>query len=228
MGAAVAGRSPVYTEDFSQGSGGWHFYQLSDTVPPSADYCGTGTYGYAYTCQMPMDWSDSGTVESKAPWFVDENHAAPGAGILSLIGWVWLNGEYGGIPAATLDLRNTELTARIWVDDLVIGDGHLVFWFQTYRSEIGKYQNYALTAYPVERHLRDEKWVTVRIHLPKREGAWTCLGAAPWRVETYGCGSVADALADVNYDFGFIVLPVSPSAPPTGVVRLDSISIDRP
>jgi hypothetical protein len=216
----------IYNEDFSAGSGGWHYYLLANSPPANAEFCiSYASYGYSLLCMVRGGWTAPGVIESHSPWFLDPNHASPGAGNLNLLGFVFLNGRHGGLPQPTIDLRNGRLSARVYADSLALNGGHVYFWFQTYVPSLGKWANFALTSSPLESRLKDKQWVTIDLTLKNSAADWTCLGSSLARQDTYGCVGVTRALGNVNTNFGFIVLPVDPSRPATGTVRFDSVSI---
>src|SRR5437870_7889768 len=98
--------NPVYLETFDDGPGGW-VRIMGNVEPPAA---------------LPVR---NGAIESWGPWWVDYNHAPPGAGYLQLLLCLNTRGPFGehlrevgggnrfvegGYP---LDFRGARLTVRL-------------------------------------------------------------------------------------------------------------------
>jgi hypothetical protein len=183
---------PVYGETFSEGPGGWHTYLTDlhpDSIPPQAFGCWL-SWNARYACMAQLFWNDD-RAASRSPWWVDPNHAPPGAGYLQLVAFVYLNGYFGGLPDAALDLSATRLRARVRVDSLATNGGHLHFWFQAVGPGPGTYVNYVLTRFPLEQAVAWGEWAILDIPLDPTSDAWTCLGAADEYAERYKCVPVS-------------------------------------
>ncbi len=232
--ASAKPETMLYRHDFGEGSGGWETAQTllePDEVPENPIDCWTSWLGML-ACTHPAPVA-AGSMALKSPWWLDNNHAPPGAGYLSLLTWLYL----GGINDAPtenlkeLDLRDAILRVALRVEDLDLKGGQLVFWFQTLMDD-GRYANFAYTGEPLNLllHRRDAR-NRIEVTLDPDEARWTCLGTSQSRGDTYGCMPLADAMGKVNTDFGFIIFPVDGSplveAQPSGAVYIDSVEILR-
>jgi hypothetical protein len=227
----VSGPNVLYRHDFSGGSGGWLTVALDvapDQLPEGALSC--WNEGLRKNCYVPVGTSN-GQMMLKSPWYLDPNHAPPGAGYLALLTWVYLRG-YAGADTEHLteiDLRDLTLRASMKSEGLDVKAGALYFWFQMLGPD-GRYVNYAYTARSVNALLREDRFTELRLRLRPDPASWTCLGASQARAEYYGCLPLDQAMSHVNADFGFIILPVDelaiPEAQPAGTVAIEWIEIN--
>jgi len=127
-------------------------------------------------------------------------------------------------------LREATLRLAIRAQDLDLKGSHLHFWFQTVMPD-GRFANYVYTRMPLDAQLvpNATNLELLEIKLSSDPQAWTCLGAASDRMDTYGCMDVASALSAVRNDFGFILFPVSgsplPQDQPSGRFEIQSIEL---
>lgn len=212
----------LYSEDFSRGSRGWHYYAKSPfnnilscihSVPPDG-------------CVIPCRW-ENGFIESRSPWWIDYNHKPPGAGLLNVLFVIWLDSYYGGLRQKSLDLRDARLHCRVMIAEANLKGNHVYFWFQTFNSEENKYHNYVLTKRPLDVSKAASSWRDVTIPINTDGADWTCLGSSQERSDKYACGSIEMDLQNVNANLGFIQMQVDPYDQPFGIVRLGRILIDR-
>lgn len=182
----------------------------------------------------------NGYAVSSAPWWVDPNHAPPGAGYLNLVavgyyeGWRGESGEVQALSSGKpLDLRNADVSVRWRAPTLALApNSKLVFWFQTrafdpVTAQI-RYVNYALTGQPLVAKKDDATWQTVNLKLRTDPTQWTCLGSSTSRAATYGCArSIDEALANFEADLGFVIVSPDESSSQgnTGAVEFDAFSM---
>jgi hypothetical protein len=208
----LAGREPLaaqsrkpYVETFDKGPGGW-VANRNDPLPV---------------------WD--GIAYCFGPWFVDPNHAPPGAGYLHLLMFLHTSAEgvrkeHGGnrfvSEGHSTNLTNAKLTVRLrGLFDLPPNPGStvrrrpgeapmglqgskLVLLAQAKTPKTTA--NMVLTGQPFK-VTRD--WSEQTITLAPDPAQWTCLGArrdAPH----YGCDDIATVLKDVNVDLILILFPL--------------------
>lgn len=194
-----------YVETFDDGPGGWYGW-ISNAAGPK-----------------PLEIRDSAAI-SRSPWWIDYNHAPPGAGYLHLL--YMLNtcgkaGEHhrevagenrfirGGFPT---DFRGARITLRL-KGELEARGSQLLLLCQAVQEEICS--GWLLTGQPV--HVtRDWSEQTV-IAVPERSG-WTCLGARHDRTDFYGEIPLETVLHDVNTDILLVLFPldIAPMGPLAG------------
>lgn len=187
--------------------------------------------------------SGNGYAVSSAPWWIDSNHAAPGAGYLHLIAYAYhhdwsIDGEIT-VPSAgrPMDLRNATIRLRYRAPTLQLPpSAQLYLWFQTkVSSDIAPegriYVNYVLDSQPLPAGAAARSWLDVALHLSTDESHYRCLGSNPTRTDRYGCiEHVADALRDWNTDLGFVILfpDEAAAAQIDGSIEFDRVSIELP
>lgn len=184
----------------------------------------------------------NGYAISSSPWWIDPNHAFPGAGYLNLIAVAYYEGWFGVDGAVRnfhlgngkpLDMSNALVKVRYRAPMLTLApESTLVFWFQTRAldpvSDAFEYVNYALTSQPLPIVAGDFSWQEVELLLSSDSESWTCLGSNDDRDDVYGCaGTVRDALTRFETDLGLVILsPDEGSAmSSTGAVEIDHISM---
>ena len=184
-----------YIESFDHGPGGWYADRY-----------------YA----LPV-WD--GIAYSFSPWWVDANHAPPGAGYLHMLMWTytdkrWYQGSdaytrklpYKGARFAeenySRDLTNATLTVRLR-GELDAKGAKLVFLVQAVTNKTTA--NMALTGQPFR---VTEDWTRQSVILRPDSKQWTCLGSRHDMTKDYGCDDIATVLKDVNMDIIFILLPI--------------------
>lgn len=223
----------IHEHDFAAGSGGWSTtltLLTADQLPAEYQACWRSWLGLqACNVDVPVEGE---RMVLQSPWWLDPNHAPPGAGYLSLLAWVYLDGAPGTSThgVSKMDLRDATLSVSIRAQDLDLKGSHLHFWFQTTMPD-GRFANFVYTRSAIESTLapdaHDLEWVEIK--LSSDPSAWTCLGTAGARADLYGCMDVAIALRAVDNDFGFILFPVSdsplPEHQPSGRFEIQSIQL---
>jgi len=96
LSACRDGGETRYRHDFADGHGGWGTSRTLLTaadLPASYRTCWVSWLSlYACNIDAPVQ---NGRMQLTSPWWLDPNHAPPGAGYLSLITWVYLDGPAG-------------------------------------------------------------------------------------------------------------------------------------
>ncbi len=187
-----------------------------------------GIMGWQHGCTVPVPWVSPGTyVASRSPWWMDPNHKSPGAGYLNIVGYTFLNSRDGGMPIPSMNPSGATVNLRMMIKDLDTKGGHQYFWFQTKHAPTGRAVNFALTRYPIGQMLNPDSWGELALPLAPSSQDSTCLGSSNEKQVMYGCAPIEEDLADVNADFGFIVLPVTPDEPATWIVRIGQSRISK-
>jgi hypothetical protein len=241
MGDRSLERRTPYIETFDDGPGGWFAWKPARQMPSPLE-----------ECSIPPE-VQAGVMVSRSPWFVDSNHAPPGAGYLHLLAFLLTNPN--DIPAHgrpnrftdgefSRDLRNARLTVRIR-GQVEWRGAQLVLLAQSRLPSTTA--NYVLTAQPFQ---VAQEWTDQTVTLSTDPDQWTCLGARWDLLDYYGCGDIADVLSDVNVDLIFVLFPLQivPITPgtythttrphlqydldwavlPSGTIEFDTIRIDYP
>jgi len=227
----------IYRETFDNGPAGWYGWDATGAT------------------RLPIE---HGAAVSRGPWWVDYNHAPPGAGYLHILFALNTRIEADSGPVAgpnrfiadvyPRDFTNAEVTLRIRGTVDARG-ASLVLLVQSDVSEPRLTRiNSVLTAQPIE---ITPDWSEQTITCVPDNGQWTCLGSRHDRFATYGSGPIAPVLRDVTCDIIFVLFPldVGPAEPvsgdihipaagrdyqvdrsrlPTGVVSLDRVAIAFP
>jgi hypothetical protein len=174
------------------------------------------------------------SVRSESPWWVDYNHAPPGAGYLHLPfvlhTHLWANTPAAFVEAGggsnsfvdggfSRDFTDARLTVRIR-GELAGGDERLVLLVQ---SRVGDHiTGYLLTSRPLR---VEREWSTQTVTLDPDPARWTCLAVRHDRAETYGTAPLADVLADVNVDIMLVLFPLD--VRPLGDVTAEQMHLLR-
>lgn len=200
----------TYYEDFTDGPGGWHTWLSNKTGPGKIRI-------------------DEGVVNFRSPWWVDYNHAFPGAGYLHLTMGLRIRknvdlGHEQAVQAVSgvnryidsgfgSDLRAAAFTLRLR-GDLAIRGARLQLLVQ---SRVGSHWvNYTLSASPF---VVTPQWSEQTIVLEPDPSQWLCLGSRHDRTAFYGWGPLNDVLSDVNGNIILILFPLTivPIEPHTDV-----------
>jgi hypothetical protein len=191
-----------YIETFDDGPGGWYGW-ISNAAGPK-----------------PLEIRDSCAI-SRSPWWIDYNHAPPGAGYLHLL--YMLNtagkaGEHqrevqggnrfiqGGYPT---DLRKARMTLRLR-GELEARGAQLLLLCQSVQD--GICSGWLLTGQPFQ---VTPDWSEQTAVLDPEPGQWKCLGSRHDRTDFYGEIPLATVLGDVNTDILLVLHPlvITPMGP---------------
>lgn len=225
-----------YLETFDNGPGGWWGWDGNHR-------------GY-----KPLALKD-GTLTSRSPWWIDYNHAPPGAGYIHMVFSLNTKGPFGehlmetggpnGFVAQGCPRDFTNATMRLRLrGELVENGARLVLLIQ---GAIGEtITGWMLTGQPWQ---VTPAWTEQSITLFPDEQQWTCLGARHDRIDYYVREPLQKILANVNVNIMLVMFPldVAPmgaidgdmhklrperdypvwrSKLPEGYVTLDTVQID--
>ncbi len=228
--------SRTYVETFDEGPGGW--------------------YGYFDNARGPRPLERRpGRVIARSPWWVDYNHAPPGAGYLHMLFCLATLGpipehyaEVGGpnrlvAEGFPTDFRNARMTLRL-KGELEARGAEIVLLVQATADRLTS--GWALTGQPFR---VTEDWSEQTATAALDPGRWTCLGGRHGRQDYYGRLDLEQVLGNVNLNLMLILFPltIEPMGPidgdphhlragkdypvwrsrlPEGYVMLDTIRIE--
>jgi hypothetical protein len=198
----------TYVEDFNDGPGGW-FGWIDNLKGPK-----------------PLDIRDGAAV-TRSPWWIDYNHAPPGAGYLHLpyilltAGGGAHNELYTEIAGCNrfieegypTDFTNAKITLRLR-GEILTRNANFVLLIQASRGGITS--GWALTGQPIQ---VSADWTDQVITTVPDQAQWVCLKSRHDRTKSYGMIALADVLGDVNVDIMLIFFPVD--VQPMGLVNGD-------
>lgn len=186
----------TYIETFDRGRGGWWGWNGNDM-------------GY-----KPLEYQP-GSVTSRSPWWIDYNHAPPGAGYLHMIACMNTRGPFGehikevggdnGFVASgcPLDFRDAKLTVRLR-GELIQNGAQLVLLVQA--AEDGTVCGWFTSGQPLA---VTPDWSEQSITLVNDESRWTCLGGRHDRTDYYVRRPLDSILGNVNVNIMFILFPLT-------------------
>ena len=195
----------TYREEFESDCGGWWGW-ISNAEGPRA-----------------LGWS-RGQVSSRSPWWIDYNHAPPGAGYLHMLFCTYTRGpiaehfaEVGGPHRLALggyptDYRGARVSLHL-KGELQAQGAELVMLVQG--NYDGMTSAWVLTVRPFAVR---EDWSEPSVELTADESQWTCMGGRQGRQDYYGHVPLERVLGDVNVDIMFILFPltIAPMGPLDG------------
>jgi len=185
-----------YIETFDNGPGGWMGW-ISNSGGPK---------------QLPL--KDS-AVMSSSPWWIDYNHAPPGAGYLHM---VYMQMTRGPLGEAFMDaggknhfvqgnhsrrFTNAKVTVRTR-GELELRGAQLVLLIQS--TVDGLTSPHLLTGQPVN---VTREWSETTMHCTPDPKQWTSLGVRHDRGDTYGHRPLEKVLDDVNIDIMLVLFPLN-------------------
>jgi hypothetical protein len=195
-----------YIETFDNGPGGWFAWHDNARGP------------------RPLEVSQS-CATSRSPWWIDYNHAPPGAGYLHLLFMLLTRGSPGEHQREVAgenrfvrggfgtDFRDARLSVRIR-GELLDRGANLCLLCQAVQG--GICSGWLLTGQPLR---VTPEWTTQSIQCICDERQWTCLGSRHDRADYYGHIELARVLGDVNADILFVLYPLEIS--PMGLIAGD-------
>ena len=196
----------TYIETFEQGPGGWLGWISNQGGPKALE-------------------AEQGTLTSRSPWWIDYNHAPPGAGYLHMLFALLTSGagygeayiEAGGLnryieAGCPTDFTNARLTFRL-KGELEQRGAQLLLLIQGTIN--GLTSGWLLTGSPLA---VTAVWSEQSIVATPDESEWKCLGSRHDRTHTYGHLPLADILRQVNADIMLVMFPldVAPMGPLAG------------
>jgi hypothetical protein len=185
----------TYRETFDHGPGGW-FGWIDNARGPK-----------------PLERGPS-SVTSRSPWWIDYNHAPPGAGYMHLLFMLLTSGHpgehqrevsgenqftHGGFST---DMTNAELTLRL-KGELRALETRLYLLVQGVHD--GVCTGWILTGQPIP---VTSEWSEQSVTAVEDESAWTCLGSRHDRGDFYGRTPLKKVLSDVNVDILLVLYPL--------------------
>lgn len=226
-----------YIETFDDGAGGWYGW-ISNAGGMKA-----------------LEVRDSSAI-SRSPWWIDYNHAPPGAGYLHLLYMLNTRGKAGEHQREvhgenrfiqggySTDFTNARVTLRL-KGELESKGAQLVLLVQAVQG--GICSGWLLTGQPFR---VTPDWSEQTVTAVPDPSQWVCLGSRHDRTDYYGTIPLETVLRDVNTDILFVLHPldVAPMGPlagdphrlrperdypvwrsrlPEGYVQLDEVRIKR-
>jgi hypothetical protein len=187
---------PVYRETFDHGAGGWWGWISNQGGPVALE-------------------NRSGALYTRSPWWIDYNHAPPGAGYLHMLYCLNTKGPFsesitdaGGRNGFTAgnyptDFTNARVTLRLRGEMEACG-AHPTLLLQG--SAGGLISGWLLTGQPfrVER-----EWSEQTITLTPDPAQWTCLRSRHDRTDYYGLVDLRTILANVNVNIMLVMFPLT-------------------
>ncbi|MGH2530891.1 MAG: hypothetical protein ACRDJW_01170 [Thermomicrobiales bacterium] len=189
--SSVATRRTLYVETFEEGAGGWLAWGFDGAEVPEVQ---------------------DGVFVTRSPWWVDPNHAPPGAGYLHLLAYLDMRPDLRPDlcqsnrfveEGYSRDLTDARVTVRLR-GDLEPRGAQLVLLAQI--DLPATRANFVLTGQPFQ-VTRD--WSEQTVVLTPDPTQWVCLGSRHNRADFYGCGEIAEALRDVNVNIIFVLFPLT-------------------
>ena len=195
----------AYSETFENGPGGWYGW-ISNFGGPK---------------QLELG---DGTVTSRSPWWIDYNHAPPGAGYLHMLASLSTSGpqteairETGGrnrfiADAYPLDFMDAVMTVRLKGE--LRGRGAEVLLLVQGVVD-GICSGWLLSGQPIR---VTPDWSEETVTLAPDPAQWTALGSRHDRTDMYGVKPLERVLADVNTNIMLVLFPltVTPMGPIAG------------
>jgi hypothetical protein len=225
-----------YVETFDVGPGGWYGW-ISNSGGPKV-----------------LEIKESCAL-SRSPWWIDYNHAPPGAGYIHLLYILNTKNTFGEhyrevagenrfiANKFPIDFTNARLTLKL-KGELHHKGAQLVLLCQS--TVNGICSGWMLTAQPIQ---VTEHWSEQSITLTPDPKLWTSLGSRRDRVDNYGEIPLRDVIGNVNTNIMLVLFPldIAPMGPidgdahilrpekdypvwrsrlPEGYVMLDEISLE--
>jgi hypothetical protein len=189
----------TYFENFDSGPGGWMGWKSNAAGPQKLAI-------------------EEGVVVCQSPWWVDYNHAPPGAGYLQILmglpthdtsndpfseGIQKVSGSNRFVEEDRVtDLRGATVTLRLR-GQIDLQGAELLFHVQSHVN--GRWVNYILTGQPFE---VSSEWTEQSIRLDPDPSQWTCLGSRHDRQGFYGEGPLEQVLAEPNGSVILVLFPL--------------------
>ena len=185
-----------YVEAFEDGPGGW-FAWINNFAGPK-----------------PLEFAKN-LITARSPWWIDYNHAPPGAGYLHMLASLATRGPEveaikeaggfnhfiaGGFPT---DFTDATMTLRL-KGELLIRDAQLVVMVQGMVE--GICSGWLLTGQPLQ---VSEQWTQQTLTFPSDQAQWTALGARHDRTDTYGVKPLEHVLCNVDVNIMLVMFPLN-------------------
>jgi hypothetical protein len=225
-----------YVEDFAQGPAGWWGWNGN------------------YEGLRPFERAESAIV-ARSPWWIDYNHAPPGAGYLHMLFCLNTRGPFGDAMKDLFgnngfvqgkyptNFTDAKMTLRL-KGELLPRGANLVLLLQATADSLTS--GWVLKAQPIG---ITADWSEQTLHLAPDPAQWVCLGSRHDRADYYGRIDLKTVLGNVNCNLMLILFPlqIKPMGPaqperdrlragrdypvwrselPEGYVILDRVEID--
>jgi hypothetical protein len=225
-----------YRETFDDGPAGW-FGWIDNARGPRA-----------------LEVRD-GSILSRSPWWIDYNHAPPGAGYLHLLFMMLTRGPFAEHQREVAgenrfvrdgfgrDFTNARMSLRVQGELMARG---AQFCLLVQAVQEGICSGWLLTGHPF--HVTSD-WTEQTVQLEPEPALWTPLGGRHDRTDYYGTIEISRVLKDVNTNILLVLFPldIAPMGPidgdphrlrperdypvwrsrlPEGYVRLDEVRIE--
>lgn len=186
----------TYRETFDDGPGGWFGWENNAAGAKRLEV-------------------GAGFVGSRSPWWIDYNHAPPGAGYMHLL---FALNTTGVATEHTLELAgrnrfidsghgtnftNAKISLRMKGEVHARG-AKMILLCQG--AHDGICAGWSLTGQPFE---ITENWSMQTITAAPDESLWTAMGTRHDRTESYGRAALQTALADVNANIILVLFPLT-------------------
>ena len=185
-----------YVETFEDGPGGWNGW-ISNFEGPK-----------------PLEYINQ-TITSRSPWWIDYNHAPPGAGYLHMLASLNTSGPQpeavreiggrnhfieGGYP---LDFTGAKMTVRL-KGELLNQGAEVVVLIQGVVE--GICSGWVLTGQPIP---VAEDWSEQTVTFAPDPAQWTALGCRHDRTDMYGVKPLPQILSNVSTNIMLILFPLN-------------------
>ena len=196
----------TYVENFDKDTGGW-FGWISNSQGPK-----------------PLEFS-AGSVISRSPWWIDYNHAPPGAGYMHLLYMLFTAGSAGEHHREVAgpnryiaggfgtDFTNARVTLRLKGELLTRGAKMHLLCQGVHQ---GICTGWLLTGQAFD---VTPDWSQQTVTCVPDEQQWTCLGSRHDRIDYYGSTPLRTVLGDANADILFVLTPLDVA--PMGLIDRD-------
>jgi hypothetical protein len=185
----------VYRETFDDGPGGW--------------------FGWIDNARGPRALETrASSVITRSPWWIDYNHAPPGAGYLHMLATLMTRGPFGEHLRETagenrfaaeefpLDLTQATMTLRAR-GELLDRGAQVCLLLQSIQAKVCS--GWMLTGRPFQ---VATEWTTQSITLDPDPSLWTCLGSRHDRTDFYGTLPLEAVLQNVNVNLLLTLFPL--------------------
>jgi hypothetical protein len=188
--------SLVYAEHFDLGPGGWWGWHSNAGGLKALEVSGS-------------------SLLSRSPWWIDYNHAPPGAGYLHMVYCLSTKGPFGEVMKEVAglngfvargyprDFTNARLTFRL-KGELETRGAHLVLLVQSTVNSLTS--GWALIGQPLK---VTQDWSEQTITAVPEPDQWVCIGARHDRRDYYGFIDLKKVLSDVNCNIMLILFPLN-------------------
>ena len=185
----------AYREQFQQDAGGWYGW-ISNAGGPKA-----------------LEWRE-GQVTSRSPWWIDYNHAPPGAGYMHMVFCLATSGPQGEVYMEAgganrfisgrnpTDFANAEMTIRAR-GELAAQGSQLVLLIQG--NVEGVTSGWLCTGRPFD---IGEASSAQSVTLDPDPANWTALGVRHDRGDMYGVKPLEAVLSNVNVNIMLVLFPL--------------------